>query len=202
MRVQSQAPTGHVELVDAVVSQIAGAEVVPPVPGIMVPVLLERHPGSRPQPEIVVEPVRRRAGPLAADVAPLLDVPGLGHENVSDDALVQHLHRLDEPLAAAGLRPRAGGRGRNAVRPRPGGGPSRKLWGAGLLQVDVLAGVQRQDRRRGVPVVGGSQWSHRVDGRVVENSFAGRRRVGPRRPRRRPGRAGPRPDRTRRRSRC
>ena len=38
----------------------------------------------------------------------------------------------------------------------------------GLLDVDVLAGVARQDGGRGVPVVGGGD-DDRVDGLVVEN---------------------------------
>ena len=62
MRVDAQPPAGDVDVVDAVVAHVAGAEVVPPVPAVMDAVGLEGHHRRGPDPQVVVEAVGLRPG--------------------------------------------------------------------------------------------------------------------------------------------
>ena len=103
MRVHSQSPAGHVKLVNAIVSQISGAKVVPPVPRIVVPVSLERHQRRRSHPHVVVKLRRWTTRLRAANVAAPLNVPSFGNQHVTDNTIPKHLHGLHESLVAARL---------------------------------------------------------------------------------------------------
>ena len=89
---------------DAIVAQVAAAEVVPPVPIVMEPIRLVRHPFGRADPRVVIDAGRRRAGLAVADVFAHLPVPAFGDEHVADHAVAQHGDRLPDGRAGAGLR--------------------------------------------------------------------------------------------------
>ena len=103
-RVDAEAPAGVVDFVGAVVADVAGAEVVPPVPIAVETIRLERDDLGRADPEVVVDAGRHRARLAVADVLAALDVPGLGHEHVADDAFAELLDGVRRELAAALLR--------------------------------------------------------------------------------------------------
>src|SRR4029079_4907825 len=86
-RVDPQPPPREVDLVHAVISGVAGAEVEPPVPGVMESVLLERNKLGRSDPRVVVEPDRRLPRLLLPDPGPELDVPRPRHQHVADHLL-------------------------------------------------------------------------------------------------------------------
>src|SRR5260370_231455 len=79
--VHPQAPGGDVDVVHAVVSDVAAAEIVPPAPHAGQQVGAVGNGGRRPQPGVEIE-MRRRVRRLhLADRSPELAVPGLGHED-------------------------------------------------------------------------------------------------------------------------
>ena len=57
--VDAQPPQGDVELVGAIVADVAGAEVVPPVPIVVEPILLKGQPFGGTDPHVVVDVGRR-----------------------------------------------------------------------------------------------------------------------------------------------
>ena len=137
-----------VDVVDAVVAHVAGAEVIPPVSSDCGRGWCDRESSAPGRPSCRSRsPAGGSAVLPAADRAAALDVPALGDQHVADDAFAQQLHGLDHHRRAAALRAvlherLVALRGldqqpafANVVRDR-------------LLDVDVLAGVAGQDRRR------------------------------------------------------
>src|SRR5262245_56236545 len=104
MRFRAEAPQRVVELVDAVVAEVAAAEVRPPMPIVAESVFLKGHPLGRADPGVVIDAGRRRAGLAVADVFALLPVPGFGNEDVADEAIVQHGDGLADGRIRARLR--------------------------------------------------------------------------------------------------
>lgn len=105
MYVDAEAPTGDVELMHAVVSGVAGAEVVPPVPIVMLAIGLKRHHRRRTDPEIVVESAWRFARLQVADIFPPLTIPGFGDDDLADDAPLQLGEHFTNEGRRARLRP-------------------------------------------------------------------------------------------------
>ena len=87
-----------------------------------------------------------------ADIGPFATHPGLGHEDLPHSPLVHHGNALLKGLCAANLRAHL------HHHTRLSGSfdhlPSfDDVVRAGLLDVDVFAGLTAEDRRRSVPVV-------------------------------------------------
>jgi hypothetical protein len=101
----AQPPQRVVTFVDAIVSKIAAAEVVPPMPIVMKTILLERHPLCGANPIIIRNARRGRTWLQAADVFPHLPVPAFGNQYVANHAVVQHFYGLRDGRIGARLRP-------------------------------------------------------------------------------------------------
>ena len=151
----------------AVVARLRGAPVPEPVPVVVDHVVLVGAARGRALPQVVVEGRRHLDELPAADGAAVVGVPAPGEVGPTDHPLAQPLHGLDGPRERAALGAHLDG---------PPALPRRldehlALAGVvecGLLQVDVLAGLQGQDRRRRVPVVGGGDHEG-VDRGVVQD---------------------------------
>ena len=132
---------------DTVVSGVAGAEIVPPVPCVVVAIRLVGTHRRRPDPEIIVEPVRRLGRLLVSDVGPALRVPRLGRQDVADRAFAQELDAVAKDLGASALGPDL-----HDPIVTPGGVdhelPFADIVAAGLLDVDMFAGRRGQKRHR------------------------------------------------------
>ena len=122
MRLDAHAPHGDVHLVDAAVAGIAGAEVVPPVPSVVVAVRLERAHRSGADPQVVVESGRRIARLFVADVGPLLAGPGLGDQDLADRSFAQQLDGVLKRGRAAASACRPASRDSPCARPRSSAG--------------------------------------------------------------------------------
>ena len=137
----------------AVVSHVAGAEVVPPGPAVVRAIRAVRHHRGGPDPRVVVEACGRIGVHPGIERAAPLNIPALGDEDVADDALVQSLDRVDHHLRRSALR---------AVLHQhlvPPGGFDQQPSLANvvrnrLLHVDVFARLAGENRSRGVPVIG------------------------------------------------
>jgi hypothetical protein len=163
----SQPPTSVVDFVRSVVADVAGAEIVPPVPVVVETVLLIRQELGGAYPSVIVDSRRRIARRLVTDVSSRLHVPRLGHEHVADHAFSQHLNGAGNQLVRATLRAML----HDDVVP-----PGRIQQQAALavvvttrfLDVDVLSRIAGHDGCRRVPMVGRGN-DDRVDRRVVQH---------------------------------
>src|SRR5262245_58913699 len=167
MGARAEPPAGDVEVMDAVVADVAAPEVVPPAPDAGQQVRAVGYGRRRPQPEIEVEVGGRRGRLRLADRAPALAVPGLGHQDLADLAALDLLDGLAHAGGAAALRPHLEALPRAARRlhHQP---PLADIVARWLLDVDVLPRLEGEDRRRSVPVVGGGD-EDRIDGAVIED---------------------------------
>src|SRR5690606_17182003 len=119
--------------------------------------LIVDHEGlllGRALPEVPVEGGRRLAGVARADGGTGLVTEAAGHVDLAEDAVADLLHGFDDGGVAADLRavlddPVVLAGGVDELAPLP------HVVGAGLLDVDVLAGLAGPDGRQRVPVVRG-----------------------------------------------
>src|SRR5262249_45958229 len=155
--VLAQAPAGHVHLVDALVAQVAVAEVPVPVPAVMRQVLVVGPLRRRAQPQVEIQVARRinpahRGHPAHGIVATFV-TQAPGDLNRAQAAGAEEVDGLADPAAGADLRAGLA----DAVVP-PGrfdDAPAlADVVADGLLDVDVLAGLEGPDGGQGVPVVG------------------------------------------------
>src|ERR1039458_6314187 len=149
----SQAPAGHIELVNSLVAQVAVAVIPKPVPVVVQPVSRVLVLGRRSQPEIVVDARRHGFHRLAADGVAPFEAEAAGHVDVAEQAILDVLHNraADAGALLAAVLHHA------PVLPR---GKSdlaglEHIVRAGLLHVDVLAGLARPDGLERMAVVGG-----------------------------------------------
>jgi hypothetical protein len=99
-----QTPDGNIDIVNAVVADVANTEVIPPAPGAMEEVVAILDHRRGPHPEVEVEMLRRLARLSATDAVPQLAVPHATDQDIADDPVVQLLHRLNDSVGAAALR--------------------------------------------------------------------------------------------------
>src|SRR5216117_1464276 len=93
--IHAQRPAGDVDLVRAVVADLAGAPAPEPVPVVVDDVVLIRRARRGPLPQLVVEHGGDRRRPAAPDRPPSVCVPGTGDVRQPDDALPDRLDGLD-----------------------------------------------------------------------------------------------------------
>src|SRR5262249_31078833 len=168
----AQTPAGLVHLVDALVADVAVAVIPDPVPvvvdGAELGVAVRRVVRCRPAPEIIVHRRGRllRAVHLADAVA-LLVAQAARQGHFAKLAGVQVLHRLAQPAAAAALG--AGLADLLVLAGRLDDAPAlADVVADRLLDVDVLAVLDRPDGGQRVPVVGGGDRDD-VDVLVVDH---------------------------------
>ena len=163
-----QPPQADVEVVDAVIAHVAAAEGELPAPDAVQQRGLVGHHGRGADPTVEVELRWWRGGLRLADVAAELAVPDPAGQHVADRATA-HLLRCGRHVGrAAGLR---------ADLHHAFGAPGRlnhqpafaDVVRAGLLNIDMLAGVAGEDGGGGMPVVGRGD-DHGVHGLVLENA--------------------------------
>ena len=87
MHIEPETPAGDVDIVDAIVSHVAGAKVVPPVPAVMDAVGLKRHHRRGAHPQVIVQTRRRRPGRAVADIFAALAVPDFADQDFADFAI-------------------------------------------------------------------------------------------------------------------
>ena len=166
--VDAESPPRNIDLVRTVIAGIAGPEVPVPVPLVVETVLVEGNPGRRAEPSVIVDSLRNGRVLLVADVVTQLDIPSLCHDNVADLAGLDDLYRLECRRPTAGLRSDLN----NAFIPT-GGVHHQSSFAyvvrGRLLNIDVLARITGEYRRRGMPVIG-SRDDNRVNFRVVEQT--------------------------------
>ena len=161
-------PAGNVHLVDALVADVAVAEVPEPVPVVMDQVGVIRLLRGRAEPDVEIELLGRIRDRFDADAAARLVAQGPRDQQLAE------LARLDR---RGGQGPVAAGAALRAVLDDPVV-PPRGLDGdpafvdvvaARFFDVDVLARLAGPDRDQGVPVVGRGDRDG-VDRLVVEHA--------------------------------
>jgi hypothetical protein len=152
VRGDAQPPQRDVDVVDAVVADVAAAEVIPPSPDARQQVGAVRYGRRRTKPEIEIQMLGWVGRFLLADRAAQLAVPGLGDEYLADLALADAYHGFLTEGSATALGPdlKTFARALHRVRHQPA---LADVMATRFLDVDVFARLQRQDRRRRVPVV-------------------------------------------------
>src|SRR5205823_6879476 len=146
-------PAGVVHLVDALVADVAVAEVPEPVPVVMHEVAVVRLLGRRPQPEVEVQLRRRLGDRLVPDAPARLAAVALGDEQL---AVLPGLDGGDL-TGPAGVAPLLGAVLQDAAVLLNGLDAAAALAddvAHRLLDVDVLARLHAPDRQERVPVVG------------------------------------------------
>ena len=163
----AEPPAGEVDAMDTVVTDVPGAEVVEPVPVVVDVVGLVLGPFGGADPEIIIH-VRRGTGRLLVpDVAPFLTVHVLGYQDFADHSFPEHSDGSDHAGAGPALgavlhHPAVTAGGLDHLASLP------DIVGAGLLHVDMLAGLAGQDGGRSVPVIAGGD-DYRIHLRVVQD---------------------------------
>ena len=164
MRLQTQSPANDVQLVDALVADLAVAVILEKPPAADGQLVVGFH-GGRPHPEVPVHTLGHGLGRAATAGADLVgDAPC--HVDPADGPGLELL----DPFADLGT-----GAALGAVLHDPlvlAGGLDHlaaleDVVRGGLFHVDVLAGLAGPDRFQGVPVVGRGQ-RHGVDRLVIE----------------------------------
>jgi hypothetical protein len=118
MGLDPQSPAGHVEVVDAVVADVAAAEIVPPPPDPWEQVRPIGDLRRGAEPEVEVELLRRLRRLRLADRSPSLAVPGLGHQDLADRPAADAFDRVPDDGGAAALGADLEMLGRSLHRPR------------------------------------------------------------------------------------
>src|SRR5262249_8653736 len=153
---------------NAVVAELAVAEVPKPVPVVMDQIFVIRLHRGRSHPEIPPEPCGRFLWFLEADRVTISGEKEVGLIDVADGAVVDQLNRLAKAPAPAALSATGSdalvlARCLDQLRTFP------NIVGDGLLYVDVLAGLHRPNGGEGVPMVWRGD-GDRVDFFIVENA--------------------------------
>src|SRR5262249_2825531 len=144
-------PAGYVDLMNALVADVAVAEIPEPVPVVMDEVGVVRLLRGRAQPEVEIHLGRRIAVGPSADAAARLVAQAARHEQPAIAARADVLDRVDHGTAAR-LR---------AVldddvvpaRRRDGDATFLDVVAGRLFDIDVLAGLSRPDGHQRVPVI-------------------------------------------------
>ena len=160
-QIDAESPAGKVKRMHAVVGHLAAAVMPVPMPVVRDKIVLVRAFRCRPLPEVVIEMLGHGHRFSLADGAPAACVETSRSEYPSDDALVHSLYRLDDERVAASLVAHL----HEAIVLASGGDHQPRLGGvmaAGLLDVNMLAGLAAENGRRRVPEI------RRGDGDGVE----------------------------------
>ncbi|SPE29499.1 hypothetical protein SBA2_450115 [Acidobacteriia bacterium SbA2] len=165
-KLHSQAPTRHVEFVDALVADVSVPRVPDPMPVVMEPVLAERLHGRRACPEVVVDPRRHWFRFGVADGVPPLVAKAARKVKVSKQAFAHLLHSLDDRFTGAAVcavlhNPVVLLDGAQQLAALP------PVVGKRLFNVNVFARLAAPDGLQRMPVVGCGD-RNRVDGFVVQ----------------------------------
>ena len=153
---------------DALVAEVAVAVVPVPVPVVVEAIGVERPLGRRPEPDVVIDVGGSRAIGLVPDRATRLVAEPLGHVDLAELARAQKRDGVLNALVAAALR--AGLDDALVLSRGLDHAPAfADVVADGLLDIDVLAGLARPDRRQRVPVVGRGDRDG-VDRLVVEQA--------------------------------
>src|SRR5690242_2214666 len=152
-KVHAERPPGDVDLVRAVIADLARAPAVKPVPVVVDDVVAVGRVRRRPLPQLVVQVGRHRRPLPASDTRPGVGVPGAPQIRLADDPLADRLDQLDGTRGGALLRAHLDDALMLALRLDEQLALMRVVP-ARFLHVDVLAGLHGQQRRRRVPVVG------------------------------------------------
>src|SRR6185312_17286124 len=139
-RIESHDVAGGIEAVDAVVADLAGAQIPEPVPVVVEAVLGERSFGRRPEPEGVIDAGGNGFGFGEADVGAAAADPGAGEGHLAELAAEDVFAGGDDARLAAPLRADL-----HHFLIFPGGlhhaAALDQVVRARLLAVDVLAGL-------------------------------------------------------------
>src|SRR5438445_1770921 len=149
----AQRPAGDVDLVGAVVADLARAPAPEPVPVVMDDVVAVRRVRRRALPQLVVQVGGDGRHLPAADRGAGVGIPGAREIGLPDGALLDRLHDVDRARRGALLRPHLYHALALALR-RDEQLAFARVVPARLLHVDVLPGLHREQRSRRVPVVG------------------------------------------------
>ncbi len=153
---------------DAVVAELAVAEIPEPVPVIVDQILMVRLQGGGTQPQVPVEPGRRLHGLLEPDGIAAAGEEEIGLVDVADLAAMDELDRLAEAAPPAALRAAGGdplvlSRRLDELRALP------NIVRDGLFDVDIFARLHGPDGGERVPVISGGD-GDRVDLLVLEDA--------------------------------
>jgi len=116
------------------------AEVVEPVPIVLLAILPERTHRRRTDPQVIVESGGRLGRLRVPDVSPPLAVPGFGNQHVPDNAFGQQLHCLADGRRAPALRANLDHAFR-AERRLDHEPPFANVVRAGLFDIDMFPGL-------------------------------------------------------------
>ncbi len=151
--VDTEREARDVDLVRAVVVDLAGPPAPEPVPVVVDVVVVIRRARRGTLPELVVEIGRHGDRLSLADPGARVGVPGTGEVGRSDDAVPDHLQRFDRSRRRTLLRPELHLAIVLLLRLDDELTLTRVVPGR-LLAVDVFPRFQREDGHRDVPVVG------------------------------------------------
>ena len=166
MLVQVERPTHHVELVNALVAELAVAVVPLPMPLVVQAQIAERAVGSGAFPQVVMDARGNRPFLVRADaVAPFVG-EAAGQVNLADQPLLELLNALDDFRAGAVLRAVLNDA---AVTARGADGllAFESIVRERLFDIDVLARLAGPYRAQRVPVIRRGL-EHHVDRLVFE----------------------------------
>ena len=154
-RLLAEAPACLVELMGILVAKVAVAGAVVPVPVVMQLLADGDFGRGRSGPEVEVEAGRQGCGRVdQADARPALVAQRVGEFHRADLAARHKIDHLPHPRHAAALGPHLADPA-ELSRPVDHDPPLLHVVAAGLLDVDILAGLHRPHGHEGVPVVGG-----------------------------------------------
>src|SRR5690242_17814297 len=137
---------------DALVAEIAVAVVPEPVPVVMESILSELALRRGPEPKVVIDTRRNRRDRRVTDgIAPLVAQPA-SHVDIAEQAVAHALHRFLQGFRRAALAAHLNdlvvfARGRDNLL------SFKHIVRAWLLDVDVLAGLERPNRLERVRMV-------------------------------------------------
>ena len=151
---------------DSVVAEIARAEVVEPAPATMKAVRVERSFRGRAEPHVVIDTFRRFAVLGEADAPLLRALPRASHQTATECAGLNELDGRSHPLGRTGLSPHLDD---SAMLFHRGHHPLAfdNVVAVGLLDVHVLPGQAREDRRDRMPMIGRAD-DDRIETLVVD----------------------------------
>ena len=167
MRIDTQPPQRDVDIVHAVISDITTAKVVPPAPHAVQQIGTPRHDRCRTKPRVKIQGLGWCSRLGFSNRATTLAVPCFRDEHFTDLAVSDMADTIFHTLRAATLSPHLQSLSTTFDGFRQES-PFPDIVAAGLFDINVLAGIERQDCRRSVPMIGRRN-EHRIDRRVSKN---------------------------------
>ena len=151
---------------DSVVAEVSRAEVVEPAPAAMKAVRVERSFRGRAEPHVVIDADRWFAIRGKADAPLLRALPRASHQTATECSSADELDGRSHPLGRAGLSPHLDD---STMLLHRGHHPLAfdNVVAVGLLDVHVLPGQAREDRRDCMPMIGRAD-DDRVEALVVD----------------------------------